>query len=354
MKPIFQLSLTGFIALLFFTGCVKDIDFKGEIIQPLLVMNSFITPDSVLKAHISKSKFFLSSNETSVISNADISVYINGQSEGKMAYIGNGFYELNHKPAVGDVVRFVVDAPNMKSVWSETPILPKVEILSVDTVGTVLDSFPIYRGGGYGIDEPMEEVGMQYRVDYRFHVKFKDPVGVNNYYRLMVYRKSLYSRDYYEYYSSNDMGPQYHYDYIELPAEPESFYYDYNFNFDDIVATGNQTELEIITGSYNLYNTFLDELIDGKDYSLTFSVTGFKYRYFPDKKPDDFTPDEIHVDLQTVSKDYFYYLKTVEANDNNSGNPFAEPVQIYNNINDGIGILGAYTSNRREKIVISF
>ena len=313
MKQILKLSFVGIIALFFFASCMKDIEFKGKVVDPMIVLNSFVAPDSILKVHVSKSRFFLNADEMPVIPDADISVYINNRLEGKMTYISDGDYELNYTPATGDVVRFDVNVPNMPSVWCETQLLSKVDIIAIDTVGTVLSIENLHDGYGIEMESP---VGVYYRMDYRFNIKFKDPVGVKNYYQLSVVRKETY--DIYEY-----------------------FYPD--FKFDDIVAK-DQTQLEL-GESYNQYNIFTDDLIDGKEYSLTFSIAGSKYNYLPGKQPASFQPDEIHINLRAISRDYYYYLKTRELSENSYDSFFAEPVQIHNNIHNGIGILGAFTDN---------
>lgn len=41
----------------FFSACEKEIDFKGEVKEPMLVLNGFLTPDSVVSVHLSQSRF---------------------------------------------------------------------------------------------------------------------------------------------------------------------------------------------------------------------------------------------------------------------------------------------------------
>jgi len=50
--------------------------------------------------------------------------------------------------------------------------------------------------------------------------------------------------------------------------------------------------------------------------------------------------------LQSISKSYYLYLQTRASIKSNTF--FAEPVQVYNNVDGGIGILGSYTSNVRK------
>lgn len=50
------------------------------------------------------------------------------------------------------------------------------------------------------------------------------------------------------------------------------------------------------------------------------------------------------VRLLTVNKDMYEYLKSLELY-KNSGNNYLEPIEIYSNIENGIGIFGAYTES---------
>jgi len=68
--------------------------------------------------------------------------------------------------------------------------------------------------------------------------------------------------------------------------------------------------------------------------------------YFPGKAPKGGieTRSELTIDLQQLSKSYYLYQKTKFASI--SSDPIlSEPVQIFSNINGGIGILASYTSS---------
>jgi hypothetical protein len=136
------------------------------------------------------------------------------------------------------------------------------------------------------------------------------------------------------------------------------------------------------------YLEFSDELFDGKEFSIKFD---FDYRNTEALKPDttsiiyqlkdvnetanwyweSWNRDyesysqwgsffnsmgwgteeeqarrvEIVVELQSISRDYYHYLRTRNLSERTGDNPFGEPIQIFNNIQNGIGILGGYTSS---------
>lgn len=54
-----------------------------------------------------------------------------------------------------------------------------------------------------------------------------------------------------------------------------------------------------------------------------------------------FEKDEIaylEVELSNISQDHYLYLRSLDASRNADGNPFAEPVIVHNNVENGVGI----------------
>ena len=53
----------------------------------------------------------------------------------------------------------------------------------------------------------------------------------------------------------------------------------------------------------------------------------------------------LKVELRNVSESYYYYYRSVDLHQMNEGNPFAEPVQVYSNVENGLGIFTAYNES---------
>jgi len=316
LKIYTLLVIAGFLIV----SCQKDIVFNGRVTTPLLVVNSFITPDSVISAHISESQFFLSSQQTfNLIDNATITLYVNGIEKEKMTHTTDGQYFAAYKPVMGDSIRYRVVAPGKSDVSCATAIEPQTTILSLDTASTptgsttpVIDyqskdgSVPTYDTIGYVTGRRL-----------KFVLNFTDNANKQNFYRLVVITKT-----------TTTYGEQ----------------SDYSFSFDDLVSGNtNKDALGFSTSfSTNSYNVFTDDLFNGEHYPLTFSITNDKYVFSPGYEQP--TPQvEVTVNLQSISKSYYYYLKSRAVSGENSF--FSEPVQVYNNVVGGIGILGSYTSH---------
>jgi len=336
MKSI-KIVLSILAGIFIFVSCEKDIEFNGEITAPLLVINSYITPDSVVSAHVSESRFFLKDSITyKNINTADVAVWVNGLLKEKMTLVEKGMYRGTYKPVIGETIKIIVNVSTMKEVSSETKIYPQPVINSIDTTG-------VWTGIRYDIQTNSYGNGttMIYKYDtistitghtMNYTLKFNDNANEQNYYRLVVHTI--------EYYTITD---------TIMHSIRDSTLNNYNFDFTDVVSNNTNNDPTTLIGggyAYNLYSVFSDELFNGKTYSLKFSTTEDIYKYSPTYTFARKTPDrkEIKVYLQSISRDYYLYLKSRAAGMGGT-DFFSEPIQIHNNITGGIGILGSYTSS---------
>ena len=305
------------LSVIFFTSCEKVIEFNGSVTEPMVVVNSFVTPDSVISAQVSLSRFFLSNEVTfDMVDNATVSLLVNGSPKEPLIYAANGVYVGTYHPAIGDSIRLHVQAPGKNEVSCGTSIEPQTSVLSVDTSsvfnGAKTPIITVNKTTGF-----IDTIGNSLGRTLKFVLRFSDNPAVQNYYRLVVITKTYTSK---------------------------GFMQDYNFSFDDIVsgnankdAVGPPTSL-----TSNKYNVFSDDLFNGKQYPLTFSIQDVKNVYYPGKAKAA-TIREVNINLQSISKSYYLYLQTRTSIKTNTF--FAEPVQVFSNVDGGIGILGSYTSN---------
>jgi hypothetical protein len=318
MKTI-KTSIALLMSIFFLVSCEKDIEFSGKITDPLIVINSIISPDSVISAYISKSKFFLADDtKFDSITDADVSVYINGKFKEKMTYISGGLYKSSFIPNVGDTVSLKTTVSGMQSVNCQTIITPKPEVISVDTTIKSLSYHSIvsYQLGNGGYTSSADTTGASLSYEIKMKIKIQDNAKQQNFYRLMAVLPS----------NSNDN--KYTYSYINITLEG--------------VLSDNQNDpasLINISGSENLFNIFSDELFNGKEFSVVFTITGTNYVKFNNGQIP-----YLNINLQNLSSDYYKYLYT-RGQSLSSDGFFSEPVQIFNNVIGGIGILGSYNND---------
>jgi hypothetical protein len=321
-------SLTIALFALLVASCETEIEFKGYETNPLLVVNSFITPDSVIKVNVTKSKFFLEENYTyELISNAEVILWVNGIQKEKLTFAEKGNYTAKYKPKAGDEIKITASTPQFSMVEG-TVILPQpVKINSLDTTVKKLESTPMLN---YVVDqfgnEHLDTIGMYLNNQMNFKLNFTDAAG-DNYYRLVVKQRKYFADS----------------TYIDSP-----FFIDSN---DLVFGTTDETNL-FDEGNNNYYFEFSDEIFNGKNYELTFFFHYTLYDYFEPQFPpkidkpgfQTIESSELIIDLQSISKSYYYYIKTLKAN-SSVGELFSEPVQIHTNVKGGIGIIGGYTQS---------
>lgn len=326
MKVKLYITLLSAISL-FVLSCRNEIEFNGNETQPLLVVNCFCTPDSIIKVHVSKSKFFLQDDSSfEFVNDATVNLWINDVKTEKLVSTGNGYYTATYKPKTGDRIKITAQNNQFSEVSGETDIYQSIPILSVDTASKMLESTPLtyYNNkpdGTYTIDT----IGYTINRQLNYKVNFSDPANTKNYYRLVVTIRNYF------------LG---------------GFYYDspFYFNSDDLVF-GNNSESSIFEGgNYSYYNEFSDDLFNGKNYGLMFYTNQYENVYYKDinqpksQKYDEFTPikSELLIDIQNISNSYYFYIKSRVAS-SSVVEFFSEPVQIHSNVKGGIGIIGSYT-----------
>jgi len=328
---------------LIFTSCKKEIEFKGEISEPLIVLNSFLNTDSLIVVKLSKSKFFLS-NQTKYdnVNNAEISLYINSQYKEKLTFLSDGNYSSSIKPAIGDTVALSVIVDGYDEIKTSSIIPENVIILSSDTTYTVnhVEYDVIYDEIMYGemmYDETIQgdTIAINKSGYLNFRIQIKDPSLQPNYYRLILKNIQVYKHNGNEFRRSSFFVP------INLEG------------FEDV----NGSVLGMITGEeqMSIQQLFTDEMFNGKEFTLKFKTDYMKQIILPaynDYFPGGLLPDPettiegyYTVNLQSISKEMYLYLKSKEEAESTMNGLFTEPVQVYNNIKNGVGILGSYTNN---------
>ena len=322
-----QLAITLLLTV-FIVSCETEIKFNGKETAPSMVINSILNPDSTVKVHITKSKFFLEKDGPfDPITNATVQLYANDKLIEALNSIGNGYYAGTYKPLQGDIIKIIAQNNEFDNVHSSTEIPVVASITSVDTSATITKTTPLvyyrsYDDVGY---TTTDTVGTVTEKKIKFTVNIADRANYKNFYRLKVKQRSYYDNGTFSEYNSY-------------------------FNSEDLVF-GSTSETELFEEeNTNYYHEFNDNLFDGKTYGLTFSVSAFQYNYFPGKEPKDdpWSPttikQEILINIESISPAYYYYLNS-RAKNNAYIEIFSEPVQIYNNIVNGIGILGAYNTS---------
>ena len=314
MKKIIILSVA---IILIITACEKKLDIDIPEGEKHIVVNGLITPDSLLAVSVSKSQNILEDDDISFLTDAAVKLFGNDIFVENLLHVNSGVYISTLIPEIGVNYKINVDYNNLKSVVADMILKNPVEIVSVDT--TVEVHTNDYGGG---------DTYQEYEIHYK--IKIEDDGNTNDYYFLAL---SL-------------IQPLYEYDEYGLPTfvgyEETNEYFNTN---DPAFRDNNEFTLDGMFGS-----VFTDELFNGTQYTLNISTGHFFDGYYRKLDGEEYI---IKVKLLTVTEDIYRYIISYNLNQKTKYDPFAQPVQIYSNIENGLGLFSGYTMDV-DSLVLNF
>ena len=310
---------TAILLILFLMACEKEIGYNHKNQSTFLVMNSYLSPDSVFSVSVTQSFSIMENWGGVIVTDAEAKVYENETFLETLKYDTVRWrYYGTRKPSVGRSYKITVARKDFLPIEATSVIEPAPEIFKGNIVK---DSIT-------GITSAT--------------ITFKDPPGVKNFYRLVVANVDEFDEKP-DWYGNGDYGSGSHY-ILETGnggwSGPGWIYTNYfvhiTSNDPNLNASSAIDFLDDVPD--NIFNIFNDDLIDGKEYSLTFS---FYPSYYPDAK------NETVIYLQAITEGLHKYFKTYAAQ-YYYGNEdlLMEPIQVYTNVKNGAGILGSFNSKK--------
>jgi hypothetical protein len=301
-----RLYISIILTVVILSSCTKEIPFSDEAKKSQLVINSLFSNDSVWSVNVSKSVSVLDDGGEygmghRPVENASVNVFNKSNEKvASLSYTEDGEYtDLSSFPEANQEYRIEVSAPNFKSVTATNTLPTPVPITSIDTT-TFIDQY------GYNA--------------IQVTLNFDDPVEASNYYliEMIVY-------------------DNYDYMYEEDGIEKDNQKYGYKVAMrtnDPNVENVNKFNSDGFENTYE-YLMIKDHNFNGQSYSLTFTSTIWSM------EPGMETTGEIR--LLNTSEAFLNYRISYERYLRSNGNPFAQPTQVYSNVENGIGIFAGGT-----------
>ncbi len=301
---MFTLIILGGI---FASSCEEPVDLDIAILPPQIVVNSNFAPGQPFQVAITKSKNVLSAEAEEYVNDAEVRIF---SSQGKeldklqLKHFQHPFYESRRlQPESGKAYRLEVTVPGYPQLIAEdvVPFPVALETIEMDTIETFGE-----------IDERV------YKVE--INVGFTDPIGAQDYYHLSLYNQVL--------------------DPIDEHVPMSGF--DETSSEDDLVPLTpleNDNNNPAITFHYEEGGVlFTDEDFDGQKAGLKF--------YSLISLNNEAKMGKVVGILRTVSKDYYLYHTSLSRQIANKDRPFVEPISVYSNIDNGLGIFSGYALYR--------
>jgi|GEM_PF-893043 len=267
-----------------------------------LVLNCFFAADSTWEFQVSHSLSVLDNARIELIDSATILLFRNELPVDTLqAAEEDGLYRSGKiLPGVDDKYSVTVTAPGFDVELRAEDYVP-VPVPLQRLQATIIDS-SFHTWEDYESGRPIT----QGRLEGTVELQFQDPPGTANYYQLAMY--------YFE---------------EHLGYEDTIFHlYRSRVNFTSQDATSGETAF----GSGALLT---DQFFDGMSHTIktTFYTHGQRngQRVF-------------YVELTSLTESAYLYKRSIEDYQSASGDPFSEPVLVYGNIENGLGIFAGYAT----------
>ena len=276
----FKYLLIAATALALFTGCEKEIPFSEEVKKPKLVLNSLFEGGKKWEAYISHSLPVTSGAELEPVDNAVLKLYKDNNFLGELNGEGDGKYSL--------------DAP-----------LP--EPGAAFSIEVSAPGYTKINAEGSVPEETLELISIDTSrivlldVTYlNFEMKIKDNGNGRHYYGIKIIT------------GFNDI----HDEIYIYSRDPKVF----------------------IPGNEGFIGFFTNELFEGKTTTINIGADVIGY------EGNDYQYNKVTIVFITYSKQAFDYQSSYEMYRVSLEDFFSEPVQVFNNIENGFGIFAGFKS----------
>lgn len=313
-------------------SCSKEIEFNDKLLDPVLVVNSICTLNDTLMVDVSSTKT-IPGFESSFrfIPDATVKLYVDGVESEQLFFDSTlisqnncARYHSNTIVTTGKKYRVEVSHKDFNKVaTAEMQMSNLVPILGFETEDVV-------KKGSNAEDSKLTKVT----------VRFSDPADEKNYYRLGVTVRIGKDQSF-----VNEVG-----DSVIMVQVMDNISYGEIESDDPVLATNSNADDIFSESSSFGYALFTDELFNGKTYDLDFYLSSWISEQLSCLNTLDREFYSIDIELQSLTKDTYYYIKSSGLSGFGDG-LFTEPVQVFNNIENGLGIFGGCSSSvsRTEK-----
>ena len=291
----------------FATACEEPVDLDIAIQAPQIVVKSNFTAGQPFQVTITKSKSLLSADAEEFVNDAVVRI---SSPQGKLAdklqlkSFREPYYESRTLvPESGQMYRLEIEVPGQEQIIAEdiVPLPIALESIEMDTIETL-----------------GEAEDLIYKIAIK--VNFTDPIGAQDYYHLNLFNHMAINGEDTPPMEGFNEGVGEHALIPLMPLESDKSNPSVTFHYEE--------------GSV----LFSDEDFDGEQTSLTFysllSLSNEAHR------------GKVVGELRTVSKDYYLYHTSLSRQIANKDRPFVEPISVYTNIENGLGIFSGYAQYR--------
>lgn len=290
------------------SACEKDIEIEVEEGTDEMVFNAWFQVGEVPELEISKSVFIFDKGSSSIVTNAEVKLYKNAELYGELGYNSENKRYTNNGLIVeeGGQYEIVAEHPKYGIVKSnvQVPVRLATTDVTLQYVNFLTEESPSQNYSG------------------EIQINIKDPSGVRNYYLIRVLSIE-------ESYNANfDQDTTYRFNYMtSLNTNDNQIYAVYQYGGGDLLLLS-------------------DDIFNGNEYTLKLSS-------YNDLRKDEQVYDSAsyykryhQIQFHQVNEAFYRYY--ISLDNNQYPDVFTEPVQVYSNVENGYGVVGASTKHVKD------
>ena len=285
-----------FIMPLIWVSCVKEVDIPIEYTDPKLVVNGLFNTDSLWEVEISISQYIYDNSSIPLIDDAQVTISASTGNSFALINQGNGLYTSQvEKPQTGEVYTIDVSHSNYVNVRASNQLPTEIAIQNIDWQQQLVVSGELYR---------------------KINITFQD--GPEDDYYMIRLAATFWELEYDPLTGQKDSVL------VRFPL--------YFFSQSPAVENGSANDPQPSI-------TFKDDLFNGSQYTIDLLVE--EYLFTEEKE----SLEAIQISTSKISEEFYWYETSYQAYLSSRDNKFfTQPVQVYTNIENGLGIFAGYNT----------
>ncbi len=313
-----------FIAALFHS-CTQELETIELGFKPEIVVTSYLRPDTTITVILSESVDIFTLNQPGPILNAQVDMYENDILLGRLTETSiepgplevtdplRGVYQIDYRPRIGSTYRLEVTHDDYPNVHAETVLPQQTSTFDIELVADLVWVNESVKGIREGL------------VECDANIRISDAVG-KNFYQISVITETQNLAVEFE-----DGQP--------VLVESLGEYRDEIDYTSSHVIFDNGTN-DSFGGDGDGGEVFNDDLFDQDELEIQISFPMGLIEYTLDGITSD--AGGFKIEIRSLSEEYYNYLYSTNLQESITEDPFAEPVQIFSNVENGLGIFGGY------------
>jgi len=281
---------------LIWVSCEKEVDIPIEYTDPKLVVNGLFNTDSLWEVEISISQYIYDNSSIPLIDDAQVTITASTGNSFALINQGNGLYTSQvEKPQTGEVYTIDVSHSNYVNVRASNQLPTEIAIQNIDWQQQLVVSGELYR---------------------KINITFQD--GPEDDYYMIRLAATFWELEYDPLTGQKDSVL------VRFPL----YFFSQSPSVEN--GSGNDPQPSI---------TFKDDLFNGSQYTIDLLVE--EYLFTEEKE----SLEAIQISTSKISEEFYWYETSYQAYLSSRDNKFfTQPVQVYTNIENGLGIFAGYNT----------